>query len=217
MSEDENYMIFIRKLPDKTKDGHILGEYRCGRCGKTKVASMSRVRTGKVRSCGCLITATKNVTHGMRNTKEYNAWQGLKGRATNKRSKDYRRYGGLDHDADLLASFEIFYRAIGPCPSPDHSVDRIDNTKGYKKDNIRWATREEQQRNRSDSKRVEIKGMVFDTKTDAAEYFGVTKTTVTRWEHGAFDKRRNSQMEPKSWIKTLPKYNNAQKSGRNTE
>jgi hypothetical protein len=38
------------------------------------------------------------------------------------------------------------------------TLDRIDNNKGYSKENCRWATLAEQQRNRTDSTILEYKG-----------------------------------------------------------
>lgn len=41
---------------------------------------------------------------------------------------------------------------MGPKPSPLHTLDRKDNHKGYFKENCRWATPLEQNRNRRDPK-----------------------------------------------------------------
>jgi hypothetical protein len=44
--------------------------------------------------------------------------------------------------------FVAFKEHIGPAPSEDHTIDRIDPFRGYEPGNVRWATRKEQNRNR---------------------------------------------------------------------
>jgi hypothetical protein len=41
-------------------------------------------------------------------------------------------------------SFKSFYDAVGLRPTPQHSIDRIDNARGYEPGNVRWATPQEQ-------------------------------------------------------------------------
>jgi hypothetical protein len=58
------------------------------------------------------------------------------------------------------ASFLVFLRDMGPRPSPKHSIDRIDNGKGYEPGNVRWATWSEQMSNRECClPLIEIEGM----------------------------------------------------------
>lgn len=54
-------------------------------------------------------------------------------------------------------SFESFYYDMGQAPSLMHSIDRIDGTKGYFKDNCKWSTPLEQSSNISTNRIIEYK------------------------------------------------------------
>ena len=86
--------------------------------------------------------------HGMTHTPEYTAFSNAKNRCTNPNFDFWKDYGGRGIEF-RLASFEEFFAHIGSRPTPEHSLDRIDNDGHYEVGNIRWATREEQLANRS--------------------------------------------------------------------
>ena len=92
---------------------------------------------------------------GGKRTSEYLAWNGAKRRVTNPRCSQWARYGGrgIDMDPRWLESFEAFLSDVGPKPSHELTLDRIDNSKGYWPGNVRWATWEEQAGNRTPRKR----------------------------------------------------------------
>lgn len=97
----------------------------------------------------------------MSNTPEHRVWRGMQERCYNARRQDWPDYGGrgitvCDRWRD---SFETFLADMGPRPSPKHSVDRIDNAKGYEPGNCRWATATEQARNRRNVKLDEVAAM----------------------------------------------------------
>lgn len=54
--------------------------------------------------------------------------------------------------------FENFYEDMGDPPTSKHSLDRIDNNKGYNKKNCRWATPREQCNNKRNNKFIEHNG-----------------------------------------------------------
>jgi hypothetical protein len=78
------------------------------------------------------------------------------------RDRDYPRYGGrgIAVCSDWHGSLGVraFAAHMGPRPSRGHSVDRIDNDRGYEPGNVRWATAREQHSNRRDNVRVEHGG-----------------------------------------------------------
>jgi hypothetical protein len=66
-------------------------------------------------------------------------------RCTNIHSKNFHRYGGRGINVcEQWRKFEPFLRDVGIRPSRLHTLERIDNGKGYEPGNVRWATQREQ-------------------------------------------------------------------------
>jgi hypothetical protein len=118
-------------------------------CGSAKRnVYQYNLTSGKSKSCGCTRgeAAAKAVrTHGASRTPEHMVWGTLIQRCTNPNSRKYKSYGGRGLTVcDEWKEFSNFIRDMGPRPSPKHSIDRIDNNKGYFPSNCRWATCEQQ-------------------------------------------------------------------------
>jgi hypothetical protein len=101
--------------------------------------------------------------HGMFGTPEYSCWAAMKQRCFNPKSSVWHRYGGRGIKVcERWIVFENFLSDMGPKPSLDHSIDRIDNDGDYEPRNCKWSTQKEQCDNRANSILVEFNG---ETKT----------------------------------------------------
>jgi hypothetical protein len=138
-------------------------ECKCD-CGKTSIVGLSNLRSGGTKSCGCLLTDEKVVlarrkkpthshcTNGV-SSRTYKSWVAMKTRVLNKKHPAYARYKDKVICDRWLQKFENFLEDMGERPN-GKTLDRIDGTKGYYKENCRWATVHEQLLNRAPRKKT---------------------------------------------------------------
>jgi hypothetical protein len=121
-----------------------------------------------------------------RDSKEHNSWRAIVQRCTNPNDRVYPRYGGRGVTVceRWLESFEAFLVDVGPAPSQEHTIDRIDNACGYEPGNVRWATQQEQQRNRTNNRYLTANGQTKLIE-DWAKDIGISVHTLwTRVSRG---------------------------------
>ena len=127
--------------------------------------------------------------HGVKDKRTYSIWKLMKKRCYNPKSSRYARYGGRGISVcdAWRDSFDAFNRDMGNSPA-GMAIDRIDNDKGYSKDNCRWVTALENNRNRGSNKlsieiAKDIRTSVMSVMQLAAKY-KVDRSTINNVRTG---------------------------------
>lgn len=130
-------------------------------CGNTSTPTGKSLREG-TKSCGCLqkeaVSRTMS-THGQSRTKVYKVWSCMKDRCMNPKNSEYLNYGGrgISVSREWADSFETFLSDMG-VPERGRSLERMDNSLGYSKENCVWATLNAQRRNMRTNVNVTYQG-----------------------------------------------------------
>jgi hypothetical protein len=92
-------------------------------------------------------------------SREYGIWSGMRQRCTNPNAPNYNNYGARGITVcERWKKFSNFWQDMGPVPSPQHTLNRKDNNKGYFPENCEWAPPERQQNNRRNNVFIEAFG-----------------------------------------------------------
>lgn len=150
-------------------------------CGRRSAVPGPAMRRGRSSCC----TSCRGITHGKSRSPEYEAWHGMRQRCTNPSHKQYADYGGRGINVcDEWDSFAAFYADMGSRPSGKHTIERIDNSRGYYPDNCEWATRSQQLRNTRRNRLITFNGKTMCMADWAIELGLHYKTLQNRINRG---------------------------------
>lgn len=86
--------------------------------------------------------------------REYQIWQRIKMICFKKKATGYKNYGavGMTMQTEWIKSFLTFVKDVGLAPSTNHTLERIDRSKDFTKQNCHWILKSEAQKQRFNSR-----------------------------------------------------------------
>lgn len=176
-------------------------------CGEQVLRTTQLLNAPNSHSCGCQtreINIERNTKHGRHKSLEYRTWANMLQRCTNPKASMYALWGGNGICVcDRWRVFECFYEDMGPRPTANHQIDRIDSIGNYEPGNCRWATPKEQSNNTSRNVIIEWNGSRKSVSEWSLE-LGIKRPTLdARLKRGwsiekAFTTKANTKYHTKS-------------------
>lgn len=177
----------VIKMVLRTAQGCTRTHWRCRCvCGNEVTLLTNRLLNKGTKSCGCLkrdSSRQRHTTHGKSKLPEFSVWCAMRKRCYNPNNTAYKNYGGrgINVCRQWLGpnGFPAFLSDMGNRPSPQHTIDRIDNDGNYCPDNCRWATRQEQAANNRRNIVISYEGKSMILQ-DWANYLHLHRCTIER-------------------------------------
>ncbi len=136
-------------------------ECQC-QCGSVKVIAGYSLRGGLTKSCGCLrheSPGRPGCPVRREYLAEYGVWNSMMNRCGSIFNRNYHRYGGRGITVcERWLEFENFALDMGHRPSHRHTLDRVNNERGYSPENCQWRTYQDQARNTRRNRMVTFRG-----------------------------------------------------------
>lgn len=146
-------------------------------CGGETVISFHHLKNKKRLTCGCRGSGETKVSVSEEKAIR-NIWWGMMFRCYNEKCVHYQNYGGRGIIvAERWHDFDGFFSDMGLRPGKNFTLERIDNSSGYRPDNVRWAIRADQAANRRSSQHMTAFGKTQILQQWAREY-GLNQNTI---------------------------------------
>lgn len=179
----------VLERADKDPHGAWRWYCRCD-CGRTVVVRAATLKAGRTSSCSSCASSAKNITHGMSGTPMYWRWRGMLARVDDPQHRHFANYGGRGITVcDRWRDFARFVDDMGSPVEPQMQLDRIDNDGPYSPNNCRWASFQEQQRNKRTNHTVEFRGCT-QTIQEWSEALGIKANTIVHRLRRGWSTRR---------------------------
>jgi hypothetical protein len=162
----------------------------CGGDADVEKYNLSSGNTTQCNACATESRALKRRRHGHSHNAEgrsqieakcYYTWQAMKQRCLNPGDARFKDYGGrgVRVCGRWRASYTAFLSDMGLPPSMSHQIDRSDNDGNYEPSNCAWVDREENNRNKRNSRNITAHGKT-QTLVEWAAEVGVKRETIAR-------------------------------------
>lgn len=152
---------------------------QCGRAIEMTSTELSSGLKRRCVSCSRINQRPRISDHPL-----YHTWYAMKSRCLNPNNVHYSYYGGrgIGICEKWKSTFWNFYEDMISSYEYGKTLDRIDNSSGYCKDNCRWATKHEQANHKSSSVFIEKDGMKL-TVAQWSKKLGVHQGLIRRRLH----------------------------------
>lgn len=177
---------------EKSKDGHRQFLCRCD-CGKEQIVYLTHLKNGQKTKCKECSIKGINKKHGLKNTRLYRIWSGMKVRCNCNTNKDAKNY----HDRGIRVcqewndNFVNFYNwAINNGYSENLTIERINVDGNYCPENCTWIPKEAQQKNKTTNILINYEGHTI-TASELGRIVGISSGAMIQRikRHGVEDKR----------------------------
>ena len=173
-----------------TNDEHAVYICKCAKCGRTISVRGSRLREGKVTSCGC-DAVPNGTTHGLSKTRIYETWRGMHNRCEDVNHKDYPLYSkkGITvcqewNRSNKNGLINFYNWAVDNGYEDSLTIDRKNNDLGYEPGNCQFVNDIAQANNKSTNVRIEYNGENH-TMAEWSRITGIPYSTISsRYKKG---------------------------------
>lgn len=176
---------FLRWKYFKSGKRQAIWEWMC-ECGKSTEALDPNVKRGHTQSCGCLQSQRRSESHkihgqyvgGNGPSRPMRIWRGMLQRCLDENSPTFEYYGAKGIRVEW-PDFEEFWKDMGPYYRDGLTIERLNNSKNYCKENCCWATHAQQNRNYGKNRLLTYNG-ITKPMVCWAEDAGINQATFRR-------------------------------------